>query len=404
MKKVALRHNLVCLLHEKPYAGVNGSGKHNNWSLSTDTGINLLEPGASPSDNAQFLTFLVAIIKAIDVYQELLRVTVATAGNDHRLGANEAPPAIVSIFLGDELGGIIDAIDTGTPYGKKAAGEMQIGVDVLPRIPRDTTDRNRTSPFAFTGNKFEFRMLGSSLSISGPNFTLNTIVADVLQEFADTLEKSKDFTKDLNALIKATIKAHKRIIFNGNGYDDAWVKEAEKRGLANHKTVPDAMGAFIAPKSIAVYTKHGVLSEVEIRSRYEIVLENYAKTLNIEVLTMLDMITNDILPATWAYVKDLGETVVTVKTAVPNAGCTSEVALITKLSALADDLVAKRDKLEKALLAVHEVTDAPDAARDYAKIVVPLMQETRCVADEIESLLSTDYLPYPTYGDLLFNV
>jgi glutamine synthetase len=404
MKKVAGRHGLVCLLHEKPFAGVNGSGKHNNWSLSTDTGVNLLEPGASPSENAQFLTYLTAIIKAIDEYQDLLRVSVATAGNDHRLGANEAPPAIVSIFLGEELGGIIDAIVSGKAYGKKEAKQMQIGVDVLPRFPKDTTDRNRTSPFAFTGNKFEFRMLGSNLSISGPNFVLNTIVAEVLEEFAGKLEKSKNFTADLNALIKETLSAHKRIIFNGNGYEDAWVKEAEKRGLSNLKTVPDALPAFISPKSINLFVKHGVLTEVEIRSRYEIVLENYCKTLNIEVLTMLDMISKDILPAVYKYLRDLSATTIAVQSVAKGAACKGETELITKLSALADDLLAKSQKLEKASHSVHEVTEAPNAAKEYAQKVIPLMQETRAVADEIESLLGQEYLPFPTYSDLLFNV
>jgi glutamine synthetase len=338
------------------------------------------------------------------VYQDLLRVSVATAGNDHRLGANEAPPAIVSIFLGEELGGIIDAIVSGQAYDKKVAKQMQIGVDVLPRFPKDTTDRNRTSPFAFTGNKFEFRMLGSNLSISGPNFVLNTIVAEVLEEFADKLEKSKNFTTDLNALIKETLSAHKRILFNGNGYEDAWVKEAEKRGLSNLKTVPDALPAFIAPKSINLFVKHGVLSEVEIRSRYEIILENYCKTLNIEVLTMLDMISKDILPAVYKYLKDLSATTIAVQQVAKGAACKAETDLITKLAALADDLLAKSQKLEKASHTVREVTDASGAAKDYANKVIPLMQEARAVADEIESLLGHEYLPFPTYGDLLFKV
>jgi glutamine synthetase len=411
MKKVATRHGLVCLLHEKPFAGVNGSGKHNNWSLSTDSGVNLLEPGASPSENAQFLTYLTAIIKAIDEYQDLLRVSVATAGNDHRLGANEAPPAIVSVFLGEELGGIMDAIVNGRAYGKKEATQMQIGVDVLPRFPKDTTDRNRTSPFAFTGNKFEFRMLGSSLSISGPNFVLNTIVAEVLEEFANKLEKSKNFTADLNALIKETLSAHKRIIFNGNGYEDAWVKEAEKRGLSNLKTVPDALPTFIAPKSINLFVKHGVLSEVEIRSRYEIILENYCKTMNIEVLTMLDMISKDILPAVYKYLKDLSATTIAVQQALgysqgvaKGAACKAETELITKLAALADALLSKSQKLEKASHSVREISEATNAAKEYAKKVIPIMQETRAVADEIESLLGHEYLPFPTYSDLLFSI
>jgi glutamine synthetase len=404
MKKVAERHGLVCLLHEKPFAGVNGSGKHNNWSLATDTGVNLFEPGESPSDNAQFILLLVAVIKAIDEYQELLRVSVATAGNDHRLGANEAPPAIVSVFLGDELTAILDAIDSGASYDKKAKQEMTIGVNVLPRIPKDTTDRNRTSPFAFTGNKFEFRMVGSALSIAGPNFVLNTIVADSLKEFADKLEKAKDFTAELNALVKETIKAHKRIIFNGNGYEDAWVKEAERRGLANFKTTPESLESFIAPKSIRVLTKFGVLTEKEIRSRYEIVLENYCKTVNIEVLTMSSMIRKDILPAAFAYAGDVAEGALKIKQLVSQAACEAQAALVTRLTALADELSRKNDALEAALLKIKDIDSAAEAARAYASTVIPLMRETRAVADEIEPLLGEDYLPFPTYADLLFRV
>ena len=404
MKKIAEKHGLTCLLHEKPFAGINGSGKHNNWSLATDSGVNLLEPGESPSENAQFLLFLVAVIKAIDKYQELIRVSVATAGNDHRLGANEAPPAIVSVFLGDELTAILDAIESGKPYGKKAKQEMKIGVNVLPRFHKDTTDRNRTSPFAFTGNKFEFRMVGSSLSIAGPNFILNTITSDVLQEFADKLEGAKDFTAELNALIKETIKTHKRIIFNGNGYDESWVKEAAKRGLANLKTAPEAIESFIAPKNVEVLTKFGVLTEKEVHARYEIVLENYCKILNIEVLTMTSMIKKDILPAVFRYAKDATETALKIKSLSPAAACEAQTSLVTKLSALADELWRKNDALENELLKIKEYDSAAKAARAYAAHVVPLMQETRAVADEIEPLLGEAYLPFPVYADLLFRV
>ncbi len=404
MKKVALQHGLVCLLHEKPFAGINGSGKHNNWSISTDTGLNLLEPGDSPSENAQFLLVLTAIIKAIDEYQDVLRVSVATAGNDHRLGANEAPPAIVSVFLGEELTGILDALESGKLYGKKEKVDMTIGVNVLPRFPKDTTDRNRTSPFAFTGNKFEFRMVGSTHSIACPNYMLNTIVAEILREFADKLEKAKDFTSELNALIKDTIKAHKRIIFNGNGYDEAWVTEAEKRGLANLRTTPEALEAFVSKKSIDLFAKHGVLSEVEVRSRYEILLEGYCKTLSIEVLTMTDMIHKDILPAAFKYLKDIAKTALKVKELVPNAACKAESELAVRLSGLADKLSGSAARLESAQGRTNAIADARTCANEYAKKIVPLMQETRAVADEIEALLGAEYLPFPTYGDLLFRV
>ena len=305
MKSIANKHGLACILHEKPFAGVNGSGKHNNWSISTDTGANLLEPGETPFENAQFLLFLLAVVKAVDDYQDLIRLSVVGAGNDHRLGANEAPPAIVSVFLGDELTEILSALEAGTDYHTKEKHQMEIGVTALPHFPKDTTDRNRTSPFAFTGNKFEFRMLGSSLSISGPNFTLNTIVAETLRIFADQLEQSDNFTKDLGILVKKTIKDHKRIVFNGNNYSDDWVEEAEKRGLSNLKTTVDALPTFISPKNVALFTTHGVLSEIEIRSRYEILLESYCKTLHIEALTMIDMVKKDIIPASISYQNDL---------------------------------------------------------------------------------------------------
>lgn len=301
MKSIANKHGLACLLHEKPFAGVNGSGKHNNWSISTDTGVNLLEPGDTPSENAQFLLFLTAVIKAVDDYQDLLRVSVASAGNDHRLGANEAPPAIVSIFLGDELTEILKSIENDTSYIDKEKSPMEIGVRVLPKFFKDTTDRNRTSPFAFTGNKFEFRMLGSAFSIAGPNIVLNTIVAEELRQFADILENSSNFDEDLNTLIKNTIKAHNKIIFNGNNYSNDWVKEAEKRGLLNLKTTPDALPSFVNSKNVELFTKHHVLSETELYSRYEILLENYSKTIHIEALTMIDLVKKEIIPAVLGY-------------------------------------------------------------------------------------------------------
>ncbi|MEM1484652.1 glutamine synthetase III [Oscillospiraceae bacterium PP1C4] len=404
MKKIADKHGLACLLHEKPFAGVNGSGKHNNWSLSTDTGLNLLEPGNSPYENAQFMLFLCAVIKAVDEYQDLLRVSVATAGNDHRLGASEAPPAIVSMFLGTELTGIIEALESGCAYNQKEKCEMKIGVDVLPDFPKDTTDRNRTSPFAFTGNKFEFRMLGSSLSISGPNIVLNTIVAEELEQFADILEKASDFTAALNELIKTTLKEHKRIIFNGNGYDEAWVVEAEKRGLLNLQSAPDAIPHFIAEKNIKLFTKHRVFTELELRSRCEILLENYSKVLSIEALTMLDMIKKDILPATYTYIKRLSETAIAVRTLCPDVTCESEIKLVSRLSSLCGCLYTKCDNLEKAVAGAKTYSDPAETASYYRAYVFSAMQELRAVADEIEGLVGEKYWPYPTYGSLLFSV
>ena len=404
MKKVAERHGLACLLHEKPFAGVNGSGKHNNWSISTDTGVNLLEPGDSPKDNAQFLLFLTAVIKAVDDYQDLLRVSVASAGNDHRLGANEAPPAIVSIFLGDELTEILESIETESAYNQKDKVEMKVGVHVLPRFPKDTTDRNRTSPFAFTGNKFEFRMLGSALSISGPNIILNTIVAEELSQFADFLEQSKDFEQDLHELIKTTIRDHKRIIFNGNNYTDEWVKEAKKRGLLNLKSTAEALPCFVSDKNIRLFTKHKIFTAAEIHSRYEILLENYSKTLHIEALTMLDMVKKDILPAVSRYVGDLTRTALHKKAFSAAISCEMEEKLCVKLSSLTDSLYRKMHLLEDALVDVGNITDVKEQADVYHDTIFVAMQEVRAAADELETITGSDYWPYPTYEKLLFHV
>ena len=404
MKKVAHKHNLVCLLHEKPFAGVNGSGKHNNWSISTKEGINLLEPGDSPSQNAQFLLFLTAIIKAIDEHQDLMRMSVASAGNDHRLGGNEAPPAIISIFLGDELTAILESIEKGTTYNKKEKTFMKIGIDVLPNFPKDTTDRNRTSPFAFTGNKFEFRSLGSSMSIAGPNFFLNTIVADVLEEFADELEKAPVLTDALNALIKKTLQKHSRIIFNGNGYDEEWVKEAQKRGLLNLKTTTDALPYFIHPKNIELFKKHGVLSPEEVHSRYEINMEEYCKILNIEVLTMCEMGKKEIIPAAIRFAKDTASAALEVKKFIPKARCLTQEKLVTDVTNLTDELSKRLEILENKLLESKEKEDITSCGKFYTSDIIPAMNEVRAVADELETMVSSDYWPFPTYSDLLFKI
>ncbi len=404
MQKVAKKHGMVCLLHEKPFAGVNGSGKHNNWSISTNTGINLLEPGETPYENAQFLLFLCAVIKAVDEYQDLLRISVASAGNDHRLGANEAPPAVVSMFLGDELSEILKAIEEDAPYGAKAAEQMKIGVHVLPRFPKDTTDRNRTSPFAFTGNKFEFRMLGSTLSISGPNIVLNTAVAEALRQYADRLEQADDFESALHALIKEEIKAHKRIIFNGNGYDDEWIREAEKRGLLNLKTTPDCLPYFLKEKNVKLFTEHKVFSEAEIRSRYEILMENYCKVLHIEAATMLEMAKRDILPAVSAYSEELARTAKTKKSVLPGADCTYEEKSLEKLSALSGAMFVKTDALEDALAKAGGLEDVTEEAMYYKDSVIPAMAALRADADALETITAKKYWPYPSYGDLLFSV
>ena len=405
MQKVASRHGLVCLLAEKPFAGVNGSGKHNNWSLATDTGVNLFKPGETPYENAQFLLFLCAAVQAVDNYQDLLRLSVATAGNDHRLGANEAPPAVISIFLGDELTAVLDAIETDTPYSGTEKTVLKLGVHVLPKFTRDTTDRNRTSPFAFTGNKFEFRMVGSSDSIACANIMLNAAMAETLKEFADRLEGVSDFESALHDLIKETIKAHKRIIFNGNGYDDAWIKEAtEKRGLLNLRTTPDALATVLEKKNVEMLTSLKIFSEAEIRSRYEICLENYCKTVNIEGLTMVDMARKEILPAVEAYLGDLSGTVAAKTAAVPGLACKYEKDLISKLSKLADEISDAASSLDTTLIRLKAIPDVTDAAYVIRDVVLQKMAELRVVCDEAESITADKYWPFPTYGDLLFGV
>ena len=405
MQKVASRHGLVCLLAEKPFAGVNGSGKHNNWSLATDTGVNLFKPGETPYENAQFLLFLCAAVQAVDNYQDLLRLSVATAGNDHRLGANEAPPAVISIFLGDELTAVLDAIETDTPYSGTEKTVLKLGVHVLPKFTRDTTDRNRTSPFAFTGNKFEFRMVGSSDSIACANIMLNAAMAETLKEFADRLEGVSDFESALHDLIKETIKAHKRIIFNGNGYDDAWIKEAtEKRGLLNLRTTPDALATVLEKKNVEMLTSLKIFSEAEIRSRYEICLENYCKTVNIEGLTMVDMARKEILPAVEVYLGDLSGTVAAKTAAVPGLACKYEKDQISKLSKLADEISDAASSLDTTLIRLKAIPDVTDAAYVIRDVVLQKMAELRVVCDEAESITADKYWPFPTYGDLLFGV
>lgn len=404
MRKVASKHGMVCLLHEKPFAGVNGSGKHNNWSISTNTGKNLLDPGATPESNAQFLLFLCAVIKAVDEYQDLLRISVGTAGNDHRLGANEAPPAIISMFLGDELTGILDALEEGKPYGSHQKEKMQIGVTVLPDFNKDTTDRNRTSPFAFTGNKFEFRSLGSSDSIACANIMLNTAVAEELSQFADQLESSKDFQKDLHALILKTIKEHKRIIFNGNGYDDAWVKEAEKRGLLNLKSTPEALKHFTDQKNRDLFKKHGVFSDTEINSRFEIQNDNYSKIINIEALTMIDMVKKMYLPVASAYSKELADTIIAKKNAVSSAEDTYEAELLKKISQLTSAIYGKVQTLEKAVVDVKSIEGASEIAMFYKETVFAAMNELRANVDELEGFVPSEKWPVPSYGEMLFSV
>jgi len=402
MKSLAHKHRLVCLLHEKPFAGVNGSGKHNNWSLSTDTGMNLLEPGETPHEDAQFLLFLAAIIQAVDQYQDLLRVSVATAGNDHRLGANEAPPAIVSMFLGDELTEILEALEADAAYQDKEHLLMEIGATVLPHFPKDTTDRNRTSPFAFTGNKFEFRMLGSSLSISGPNIILNTAVAEVLREFADILEGSTDFKSDLAALIKKTIRTHKRIVFNGNNYSPEWITEAEQRGLLNLKTTVDALPAFILPKNSEMFQRHHVFTESELHSRYEILLESYCKTLHIEALTMIDLVKKEILPAPLSYQRELAALLKDKKDC--GLDTVPEEFLLTKLSTLTGRLYGSLEKLEETVLNRKPLTDTLALAQYYRDAVSGCMTELRLIIDELETLVAKKHWPLPTYGEILYSV
>ena len=408
MQKTAKKHNFVCLLHEKPFEGVNGSGKHNNWSLSTNTGVNLLNPGETPQTNAQFLLFLCAVIKAVDEYQALLRISVASAGNDHRLGANEAPPAVVSMFLGDELTDILAAIEKDEAYGAKEKELMRVGVHTLPKFPKDTTDRNRTSPFAFTGNKFEFRMLGSSASISEANTVLNTAVAEILRQFADSLESAENFNAALHNLIKDVIIKHKRIIFNGNGYDDKWLKEAEKRGLLNLKTTPDALEKYLDEKNIALFTSHKVYTEKEMRSRHEIFLENYCKLIGIEANTMVDMTLKDILPAVSEYALTLKNSLVAEKTlsSFNVTGFTSvyETQTLKEISALSAKAYEAVTQLKEVLEKSKTRTCAVECANVYKNEVLPTMQTLRSAVDELENLVSSKYWPFPTYGDLLFGV
>ena len=407
MKKVADKHNMVCLLHEKPFEGINGSGKHNNWSMSTDTGVNLLDPGKTPAENTQFLVFLVAVIKAVDDYADLLRVSVASAGNDHRLGANEAPPAIVSIFLGDELTDVLKSIENDTFFSNKHAVQMDIGAKVLPHFIKDTTDRNRTSPFAFTGNKFEFRMLGSAASVANPNIVLNTAVAEVLAEFSAALKDvpEEEMESAVHALLKKTIEEHKRIIFNGNGYTDEWVEEAEKRGLYNLKTTPDALPHFIAEKNIALFTKHGIFTREELFSRYEIWLENYYKTINIESNTLAEMIQKQVIPSVYTYVEKLADTAAAKKSVVADISVASEAALISKLSTLADTMAKDLETLKadtaKALASSDDVLACSKA---YQETVLEDMETLRKSADEAEALIPDELLPYPTYDELLFSI
>ena len=405
MQKVAAKHGLVCLLHEKPFAGVNGSGKHNNWSMATDTGVNLLTPGETPYENAQFLLFLCAVIKAVDDYQDLLRLSVATAGNDHRLGANEAPPAVVSVFLGDELTEVLEAIESDTPYSGAEKMVMKLGVHVLPKFFRDTTDRNRTSPFAFTGNKFEFRMLGSANSIACTNIMLNAAVAESLKSYADRLEGAEDFETALHDLIKKTIKDHKRIIFNGNGYDDAWIKEAtEERGLLNLRTTPDALPTLLDKKNVEMLTAHKIFSEAEIESRYEITLENYCKTVNIEGLTMVDMARKEIIPAVEKYVSDIATAYSAKKNSVAGISVKYEEEMLKKLSVLVDEMDAAVKELELALVKYNTITDITEASEDIRDDVLPKMSVLRIACDEAETITAEEYWPFPTYGDLLFGV
>ena len=404
MQKVAKKHGMVCLLHEKPFAGVNGSGKHNNWSISTDTGVNLLEPGETPSENAQFLLFLCAVIKAVDEYQELLRISVASAGNDHRLGANEAPPAIVSMFLGDELNAILKSIEEETQYDSKEKEFMKIGVHTLPTIPKDSTDRNRTSPFAFTGNKFEFRMLGSASSVSDVNTILNTAVAEELKYFAEELEKARDFESELHDLIKETIQKHKRIIFNGNGYDNSWVEEAEKRGLANLKTTPDALKHLMDTKNVLLFTGHRIFSKEELAARYDIMMENYCKVINIEALTMLDMARKDILPAMSNYCKELAETISSMKEVCADIDCSYEQETLTNLSSLVSAMYKQVNKLDEDLIKIKSTEDVTEMGDYYKNTILSDMTAIRISSDMMETIASAEKWPYPSYGELLFGV
>jgi glutamine synthetase len=404
LKKVADKHGLACLLHEKPFAGVNGSGKHNNWSICTNTGQNLFDPGKNPHENKLFLLLLCAVIKAVDTHQDLLRISAASAGNDHRLGANEAPPAIVSIFLGSELTSILECIEEGKPYNCADGCKMETGVNVLPDFIKDTTDRNRTSPFAFTGNKFEFRMLGSSFSIAGPNIVLNTMFADALKEFADRLEAASDFESELAALMRETIKKHKRIIFNGNNYAKEWVEEAEKRGLLNLRTTVDALPLFKSEKNIDLFSRHKVLSKSEIIARYEIIMESYWKTLNIEAHTMSEMVKKDILPAVLAYTKELSETLATKKAIGVDITEDTTFELVNTLTKLTNSLHTRVKALDDSIAAACAKSELLERAAYFRDTVAVCMSELRAVVDELETLVAAKYWPLPTYGDLLFRI
>lgn len=406
MKKVAEKHGLVCLLNEKPFEGINGSGKHNNWSMTTDAGENLLNPGKTPAENTQFLVFLTAVIQAVDDYADLLRISVASAGNDHRLGANEAPPAIVSIFLGDELTAVLESIEKDEYFDAKKSVQMDIGAKVLPHFTKDNTDRNRTSPFAFTGNKFEFRMLGSAASVANPNIVLNTAVAEVLRQFSAKLENvaPEDMESAVHELIKETISAHKRIIFNGNGYTDEWIEEAERRGLYNLKSTPDALPMWIADKNVKLFTEHKIFTEGELQSRYEIWLENYIKTINIESNTMVEMVQKDLLPSVFKYMEEVAQTATLKKSVVSGISVETESALLEELTQLSGEMVKGLDKLKTDTVAALAEEDAQDSAKAYQSVVLADMQELRTSADKAEALIPDSLLPYPTYGKLLFSI
>ena len=404
MQKIAREHDLECLLHEKPFEGVSGSGKHNNWSMTTDTGVNLLNPGETPHENAQFLLFLCAVIKAVHEYQGLLRISIASAGNDHRLGASEAPPAIVSMFLGDELTAILDAIEQDTNYVTKEKENLKVGVHTLPRFPKDTTDRNRTSPFAFTGNKFEFRMLGASASVSDSNIVINTAVAESLRQFADRLENATDFESELNLLIRETIKKHKAIIFNGNGYDDKWVKEAENRGLKNYSTTPEAISHYLDEENINLFTLHKVFSAEEMESRYEIMLDNYNKLINIEARTMVNMVRKDILPCVSAYSKVLADTAISKKTLSKKIDCTYEEENVNRISVLLNSANVLLEELWVAVENMKPIKNNKERAYHCKDIILPLMKKLRDDVDELETIVSSDVWPYPSIGELLFGV
>lgn len=404
MRKVAAKYDMVCLLHEKPFDGVNGSGKHNNWSMSTNTGVNLLEPGKSPEDNAQFLLFLCAVIEAVHEHQDLLRMSVASAGNDHRLGGNEAPPAIISMYLGDELTAILKSLETDSEYDKIKRENLEIGVDVLPNLPKDTSDRNRTSPFAFTGNKFEFRMVGSSASIAGANIILNTIVGDVLDKYATRLENAKDFKSELNKLIKETINNHKDIIFNGNNYSDEWVEEAKKRGLLNLKATPEAIQTYVKKENIELFTKHKIFSEAEVKSRCEIMLENYCKVLKIEALTFLEMLKRDIIPAVVKYEKDLVKMATDKKALMGDEFIKSDLKMISRFSRDIDNLYGITEVLLKRVEETKKFTDIVELSNFYRDEIVTTMEDTRLIVDGLEANVGREYWPYPSYGELLFSI